>query len=135
MARGRPGVKRPQAGQDGKADEHQREGPHLKILREWKFGQVLDVHGVSAGYDIRSNQTDEHHSAADEGIERELHRAVFAPCGTPNRDDEILWDDRDLIENEEQEQIETEEDAVHAPDQGQVEREELVGPSFDVPGK
>ena len=79
--------------------------------------------------------------AADEGIERELHCGVFAhACGcrvgrTPDRDEEILWDDGDFVEDEKQQQIEAEEDAVDAADQREIEREKFPGAVLDVPGE
>ena len=90
---------------------------------------------MRAGDDVGGDEADEHHGAADEGVERQLHGAVLAARGAPDGDQEILGDDDDLVEDEEQEEIVAEEDAVDRADQQQVEGEELVGAVLDVPGE
>jgi len=45
----------------------------------------------------------------------------------------IFRDDRDFVEDEEQESVGAQEDAVDAADQGEVEGEEFAGAFLDVP--
>ena len=90
---------------------------------------------LGAGDDVGRDEADQHHRAADEGVERKLHGGVFATRRTPDGDQEVLGDDHDLVEDEEQEEIEAEKDAVDGADQQQVEGEELLGAVLDVPGE
>ena len=69
------------------------------------------------------------------GVEHQLHGGVFAPCRAPDRDQEILRDDGDLVEDEEQEEIEAEKDSVNRTDQHEVQSEEIFRPKLDVPGE
>ena len=87
------------------------------------------------GRDVGREDADENERAAEEGIERELHRAVFLVRRSPDRDEEIFRDDDELVENEEQKQIGAEKDAVGSGDDEQQPEEELVRPLLDVPGK
>src|SRR6185312_2267689 len=129
-----PGVEGPQAGEDREADEDQRESQHLEVWREVGVGdQVRNRKRVETGSHVGGDQADQHHSAADEGVEGQLHGAVLFARRTPDCDQEVLGDDDDLVEDEEQEEIEAEEDAVDRADQQQVEGEELFGPVLDVP--
>ena len=73
--------------------------------------------------------------AAEEGVERQLHRAVFLVGRTPDRDEEIFRDDNELVENEEQEKIGAEKNAVGPADDEEEPEEEFVRPVLDVPGK
>ena len=105
----------------------------------------FQAHRVAAD-DPGGDDPGEHQAASGEGVEGELHCCVFAQSPgvagvyqawgrSPDRDEEILWDDGDFVEDEEQQQIEAEKDAVDAADQGQVEGEELSGAVLDVPGE
>jgi len=95
------------------------------------LSQGVEVHGVvaglSAGDGIGGEQADQHHGRAREGIQRKLHRAVFAAGRAPDGDEEVLGHDGDFVEDEEQEEIYGEEDSVDAADQREEEGEELVG--------
>ena len=82
---------------------------------------------------VGREQADEHHGRADEGVERQLHGAVFAARGAPDGDEEVLGNDGDFVEDKEQEEIAAQKDAVDAADEREIEREELVGAQIDVP--
>ena len=84
---------------------------------------------------IRRQQSDQHHRRSDKRVQRQLHRRILAPRRSPDRDQEILRHDRNLVKHKQQEQIEAEKHAVHAADQRQKEREELIRPQFDVPAE
>ena len=73
----RPGVERPQAREDGEADEYQREHPVLEMFRERILCQLKQAGGLRAGDDVGGHDPDQHHSAADERIEGQFHRAVL----------------------------------------------------------
>src|SRR5882757_4625155 len=76
VAGGCPGMKRPQTGKNRKANEDQWKGPHLKVKREREPGQIVEGHGLCPGDDIGRNESDENHCAANEGVERKLHRTI-----------------------------------------------------------
>ena len=88
---------------------------------------------MAAGRGVGGEQADEHHGRADEGIERELHGAVFAARGSPDGDEEILGNDGDFVKDEEQKEIAAQKDAVDAADEREIKSEELVGAQIDVP--
>src|SRR5664280_913177 len=130
---GRPGMEGPHAGENCEAGEDEREAPHLEADGQAGVRKIDEVGGVAACGGVGGEQADEHHGRADEGVESELHGSVLAARGTPDGDEEVLGDDGDFVEDEEQEEIEAEEDAVNAADESEIEGEELVGAMFDVP--
>ena len=73
--------------------------------------------------------------AADEGIQRQFHRAVFLAGAAPARDEKVFRDNRQLVKHEQQQQIEAQEDPIDAADEREVEGEKLLGPLLNVPGK
>ena len=99
------------------------------------MGQLKQVKGLSTGDHVRGDETDQHHRAADERVDRQLHRAVFLARGTPDRDQEIFWDDCQFVKDEEKKNIEAEEHTIDTADQREVEREIFLGTMFDVPRK
>ena len=88
---------------------------------------------LPARHDPRGDQTDEHEMAAHERIQRQFHRAIFLARAAPARDEEIFRDDGQLIKHEQQQHVETQEDAIHAADEREIKREEFLGALFDVP--
>src|SRR3954467_9187790 len=128
-------MKRPQARQDGKADEHDRESPHLKLLRKRKLRELRQIKGFRSTDNESRNHHYQHHRAADEGVERQFHGPIFAIGGSPDGYQKILRDNREFIKDEEQKEIETEENAVNAADQGEIKSEKLFQAVLDVPGE
>src|SRR5205814_404855 len=128
-------MKRPDAGQDGEAEEHEGEDPVLELQRELKLRELLEIEGVGAGCDINCDNADQCERAAEERIERQLHRAVFLVRRTPDRDEEILRDNDELVENEEKKKIGAQEHAVGTADDQKQPEEKLVRPFLDVPRK
>jgi hypothetical protein len=118
--------KGPHAGENCEADERPAGTPTSESDGKGILRQRMQVHGVAAGA-RRRRAARSAPSRADEGVERQLHRAVLAPRRAPDGDEEVLGDDGDLVEDEEQEEIEAEEDAVDAADEREEEGEELVG--------
>src|SRR4051812_33724084 len=116
-------MKRPEAGEDCESNKHQRKGPLLETLGERKYRQFGQLKGMRARNDIRRDQADKNHRAANEGINRQLHRAVFLVGRAPDRDEKIFWDDRQFVEYEQQEQIEAEENSVDSADQREIKCE------------
>src|SRR5882757_10830952 len=86
VAGGGPGVKGPQARKNCKTNEDQRESPHLEMERKRESGQIVERHALCPGNNIGCNESDKNHCAADEGVERKLHRTILAPCGAPDGD-------------------------------------------------
>src|SRR5437763_7075836 len=125
----------PKARQDCKADKDQRKGPHLKIWRERIFCQFKQAHAPGTRDDESRDEADQDHRTADKRIERQFHRAILPPSGAPNRDEEILWNNREFVEGEEQKKIEAQEYAINSADQSEIKCEEFLGASLDVPGK
>ena len=68
--------------------------------------KISERGGVAARHCVGSEQADEHHGGADEGMQRrKLHGGVFAASGTPYRDEEVLGDDGDFVKDKQQEEI------------------------------
>ena len=61
--------------------------------------------------------------------------AYSRPRRSPDGDQKILGNNRDLIKDKELKKIEAEEDTVHGANQHQVEREKILHSPFDIPGK
>ncbi len=142
----RPGVERPHAGQYRESHEYQREKSHLKVCRKVISGERLEAHARPAGNRPRRHHPRQDKSTARERIESQLHRRIFALAAnlraravagrrSPDRDQKILRNNRDLIKHKQQKQIEAEKHAVHAADQHQIKREEILRALLDVPGK
>jgi len=83
-----------------------------------------------SGYDPKKNER-----SAKKRIERQFHRAVFLVGRTKDRDQEIFWDDDQLVEKEEEEKIGAEEYAIGAADYEQEPKEKFVRAINDIPGK
>jgi hypothetical protein len=60
-------------------DEHEGERPHLELARETVRGKVRETHRLTAGEDESGHQPHKDHCTADEGIEGQFHRGIFAP--------------------------------------------------------
>src|SRR5882724_1357491 len=128
-------MKRPDAGQDGEPEEQNGEDPVLELQRELKLCELFEIERVGAGCDINCDNADQRERAAEERIERQLHRAVFLVRRTPDRDEEILRDNDELVENEEKKKIGAQEHAVGTADDQKQPEKELVRPFLDVPRK
>ena len=87
------------------------------------------------GSDVNGKDPDENERAAEKGIKRQLHRAVFLVGRSPDRDEEIFRHDHQLVENEEEKEIGAEEDAVGTADDEKQPEEKFVRPLLHVPGK
>src|SRR5213595_3501406 len=124
-------MKRPDAGQDGEAEEQNGEDPVLELQRELKLGELLEIEGVGAGGDINRDNADQRERAAEERIERQLHRAVFLVRRTPDRDEEILRHNDQLVEDKEEKQIGAQKNAVGTTHNEKEPEEELVRPVLD----
>src|SRR2546425_840198 len=131
MAGRRPGMKRPKPSQNGEPNKDQWESPKLEMLRKWKFGEFEQAHGLCAGKDVGADDADQNHGAADEGIERQFHRAIFLAGRTPDGDQEVFGDNGQLIKNKEQEQIETQKHAIDPRDERQVKGKKLLRPMLN----
>ena len=95
---------------------------------EVELRELLEIEG--AGGRVNGEDADEDERAAKEGIERQLHRAVFLVGRSPDRDQEIFRHDDQLVENEEKEEIGAEEDAVGTGHDQEQPEEEFVRPGL-----
>ena len=117
-----PGVERPHAGQDGKADEEQGKDPVLRrggdlSLLQCKQAERLDSLAIGIlGQEIQRDHSKQHQSATTEGVQHQLHRRELPTDSAPDGDQEILGHHRDLVKDEQQKQVERKEHAVHAAD-------------------
>src|SRR5438477_530714 len=127
----RPGVQRPDTREYGEPDEQHGKRPRLKLRCELKLRELLKIER-SSGH-VRGDDSDEDERASEEGIKRELHRAVLLVRRSPDRDQEIFWNDHELVEEEEEEEIGAEKDAIRAADHKKKPKEEFVRPMFNVP--
>src|SRR5947207_2627229 len=115
--------------------KQKREDPVLECRRELNLGEPMQVESVGPSRYVDRDDTDQSERPTEEGIKRQLHRAVFLVRRTPDRDEEVFRHNDQLVEDEEEKQVGAEENAVgSAHDQEQPEKE-LVRPLFDVPGK
>ena len=134
----RPRVQRPEAGQHGEADEHHGKRPRLEGRRKMRLsriGECEEIERMRSRGGVGGDQREQDERAAGHGIHRQLHRAVFAVCGPPRRDEEVFRDDDDLVEHEEQEEVEALEDPVNTADDDQVKCEERPRTVRDIPRK
>ena len=99
----RPRVERPHAGENCEADKDQGKSQHLEVKRKGELCQFAERGGFCAGHNIGGDESDEHHRASDEGVERKFHRSILAPRRTPDGDQEILRDNDNFVENKKKE--------------------------------
>src|SRR4029450_11670699 len=129
----RPGVERPNAGEDREYEKQNWERPRLEWCIELKLRELIQIERTSAAVDRDDSEKNE--GAAKKRIERQFHRAVFLVRRTEDRDQEIFRDDDELVEKKEEKQIGAEEDAVGTAHHQQEPEEKLFRPIFDIPGK
>src|ERR1700729_3986211 len=103
------------------------------MKREWIVSKLYEVHCPGACYNVRRDQSDQHHCTAYKRVEREFHGGILAPRGTPDCNQKILRNNGYLVKDEEEQQIEAEKDTIYAADQRQIERKKLFGSMLDVP--
>ena len=75
----------------------------LEAFGKLKLGEFHEVESFRPGHHVGRNQPDEHHRAANEGVQREFHRAVFLARRSPDRDEKIFRNNGQFVEHEEQE--------------------------------
>jgi hypothetical protein len=116
------------------------------VRRKVRAGQRVEAHAVPAGRDPRRHHPGQHQRAPRKRVQRQLHRRVFAlrprvlargivRHRSPNRDQEILRNNRNFVEHKQQKQIEAEKHSVHAADQHQIKRKKLLRAPLDIPRK
>ena len=85
----------------------------------------MDVNGYEAYPD---------EDATGHEVEDELKGAVFLAGAAPYANEEIHGDYCKFVEEEKEEQVQGEEDAVNTADEGHEQREKVLGPGLGVPG-
>ena len=108
--------------------------------QNWNRGSKLalsamrqDVERAEAGPQVGCEDADQHDRAADQGVDEELDRCVLSPRTAPDPDEEVHRNEEELPEEEEQDVIKGDEDAVHRGLERQHPGEELLLPVGDVP--
>jgi hypothetical protein len=71
--------------------------------------------------------------ASRQQVQRELHGTVFLARASPNRDQQIHGEQRHVVPDEDEKQVEAHEKAENAGDQEEKQREELLDPVFQLP--
>ena len=153
MAVGGPGVERPDARQDAEAHVEGEEDPGLQAAVELDSLHLEEGKGRRARGDVEGKDAHEDEGRPEEQVQGQLHRRVLlgAHAGPPQRpskdslrpdlsrrppdpDQEVHGEHGDLVEEEEHEEVEGDEDAVHARDEHEEERVELLAALLDRPG-
>ena len=88
------------------------------------MGELIQVERT--GGDIGGDDSDENKRTAEEGVEGQLHRAVFLVGRSPDRDQEVLGHDHQLVKDKEQEQIGAQKNAEGTAYDKQEPEKELV---------
>src|SRR6185369_10326185 len=88
VSRRRPGMQRPNTSKYGEAEKHHRKRPVLEPWIETKSTQLIEIERA-CGH-IRREDAEEYQRTAKEGVQRQLHRAVFLVGRTPDRDQEVF---------------------------------------------
>ena len=92
------------------------------------------VEGVRLDGEIKRENGDQHESAAEQRVEKELDRGVFAARPAPDADQEVHRQQHHFPENEEQEKIESAENAHHAGVEQEKQREVAFDRLVDAKG-
>src|SRR5256885_7961801 len=100
MTSWRPGVQRPDAGENRESKKQDWKRPALQLRRKRKARELIYIKRAAA--DIDRDDPEKNKRAAKKGIERQFHRAVFLVGRTEDRDQKIFGDDHELVEEEEQ---------------------------------
>ena len=87
---------------------------------------LRDVEAVGARHvvvvEVEREDAEQHHHAADQGVQEELDRRVEAPVAAPDADQEVHRHQHDFPEQEEQQEVERDEGADHARSGGRAGR-------------
>ena len=152
MAVRRPGVERPDAGENPEADVEREEHPRLESRRELRLLQVDERNALRAGRGVARQDAHQDERRPEQQVECQLHRGVFLradagplerppedalrphlPARTPDADEQVHRQDGDLVEEEEDEEVQRHEHAEHAGDQEEQQRVELLAARLDRP--
>ena len=149
---GRPGVERPDPGEDAEPDVEGEEDPALEPQREHGGLELEEGKRRGAGAHVEREDPDQDERRAEEQVERQLHRRVLfrpdarLPVGpredppgphvarrAPDPDQQVHREDGQLVEEEQDEEVQRREDAVHARHERQQQRVELLAPDRHGP--
>ena len=115
---GQPGVEREHRHLDREAQEEGQEHPPLQAGVEAVLLELDDVEGVLPGLRVgvvvvQRQDAEQHHDAADQGVQEELDGRVEPAVAAPDADQEVHRDQHHLPEQEEQQEVERHEGADH----------------------
>ena len=118
MRIGQPGVKWEHRHFDGEAEEECEEHPPLQVERHVQLLKLRDVERIHARHavvvKVECEDPQQHHDAADEGVEEELDRRIQPAVAAPDADEEVHRHEHHFPKQEEQEEIEAHKRADHA---------------------
>ena len=153
VAVGRPGVQRPDSGQDAEAHVEGQEHPGLQPRIELAQLHLEERERRRVVRHVEGEDADQDEGGPEEQVEGQLHRGVFlgADAGAaegpaedalrahlaaraPDADEQVHRQHRDLVEQEEHEQVERDEDAVDPGHQNQQQGVELLAAHLHGPG-
>src|SRR5438045_8509017 len=114
----------PYSGKDRERQKEYWECPHLQLRFKCESAQLIEIkrsRGDIGGDDPKKDQY-----ATEEGVKRQLHRAVVLVSRTPDGDQEILRDNDQLIKHAKQKQISAEKHEVGTHNNQQQPKKRIV---------
>ena len=108
----------------------------LALLQQQQIERVLarlQAHRDRIRREVHGQNTDQRDDRADKQVQRQLHRRIFFARRTPDGNHDIHREDRQFVEEDQQEQVQRDEDAVDAGHQQHKERHEFADAILDVP--
>ena len=130
----RPGVERPDAGQDAETQIEKEKGQFLLKGRKGPgLHECDDIKGVQTRFykEIEDGRKDQ--GASRQQIEEQLHGAVLLPGGAPDQDQGEHGKERDIVPDEDKEEIQAHEEAEDAHYQQEIQGKELLDPFLQLP--
>ena len=140
----RPRVERKHRAEHPEADERQREEQVLRAHRNRMFGDFENIHRQLTAFgrrmEIDAEDADQQQRRTSHQHQRQFHRRILFPAGSPHADQQVHRDQRHLVKHEHREQINRNEESEH-PDRQQREpceklpRQRRHFPRSEHPGK
>ena len=120
----RPRVEREHRAEHSETDERQREEQVLRAHRNRMFGDFENIHRQLTAFGRRmkidAEDADQQQRRTSHQHQRQFHRRILFPAGSPHADQQVHRDQRHLVKHEHREQINRNEESEH-PDRQQRE--------------
>ena len=134
MAYGRPGMKRPDAREDPEAEVKEDEGEPLLPGRQGPWlHEGHDVEGVQPRDHRKIDDAGKDQGASRQKVEKELECAVLLSRRSPDGDERIHGEERNVVPDKEKEEIHAHEEAEDAEHEHEGKGKELLDPSPQLP--